>query len=195
MEARVLSTEAQERLRALSRTLEPGRTGALLAVLGGTLEKELRAWFAAANTEKPNRRNFPRQNFWAQVRTRTAYDPARTTANTATVVVADPRLRTHIYGGTLRATNSKYLAIPLNAEAYGKTPRSGLIAGLRFAPVGRTSNTVGYLVRHEGDKVVNYYRLVRKVTVRPDPSALPPASLTGGALLRAASAFIARPTA
>jgi hypothetical protein len=194
--SQIITDDVTPRLRALTRHLAPGRGQALLGVLGKTVEVELRAWFAAANEGKANRRGWKRQNFWSQMRTRTAYDPALTTPTTATVVIADPRLAPHVYGGTIRPKESKYLAIPLRPEAYGVRPKSGLIAGLRFAPIGQTSNTVGYLVRREGKgpdaPVVSYYRLVRKVTIRPDPSALPPARLTSEALVRAATAFVAR---
>jgi hypothetical protein len=192
----ILKDEARPRLEALARSLGPGGRRPLMGALGRTLEKELRAWFAAANGQKVNRQGWKRQNFWRQIRSATAYDPARTTETEAVVTIADPRLRPHVYGGEIRPKEAKYLAIPVHRAAYGLRPSEGRIAGLRFVPVGRTANTVGYLVRREGRgpdaPVVSYYRLVRRVRVRPDPSALPPAGLTTPALLAAAERHVLR---
>ncbi len=189
---RIVSDGATPRLAALLRTTQQRRP--LLALAGKTAEVELKAWFRAANLYKPNRRGWKRSNFWARILGRTAYDPSKTTDRSAVVAITDPAIRPHVYGATIRPKKAKALAIPLRPEAYGVRPSSGVIAGLRFVPIGQTAKTVGYLQRREGAQMVSYYRLVRAVTIRRDPSALPPPDKTTRAIVRALERRIARQT-
>lgn len=103
---------------------------ALMKVLGKGLETDLRAHFAAKN-KVPNKRAWPKQNFWAQIRNATAFIGA--TTDRATVRIGDPRINPHVYGGIVRPKDAKMLAIPVRREAYGIRPSSGLIPGLRLA--------------------------------------------------------------
>src|ERR1035437_8163482 len=154
--------------------------------IGVRAEAELRGWFYKRDAENPNKMGWPRQHFWNRIAQRTAFDPSKTTENTATIAVADPALAAKVNGATIRPTPPrKMLAIPMNAEAYGILPRSGLIPGLF---VFRSTHTNGaYLVRREGNEknfgnLTFYYRLVPEVTVPKDPSALPPTAELGAKL-------------
>ncbi|MCS6243792.1 MAG: hypothetical protein H2172_16235 [Opitutus sp.] len=187
VEVKVVTDEASQLLRGLTTTLGPGQRRPLMSVLGRTVEKEYREWFKIADAEKPNRRGWKRQHFWAQIRKATAF--AFATDDSATVTIADPRIRTQVYGGTIRPKEKKFLAIPLRAEAYGVRPSSGLIEGL--FPYRSKRGTL-LLGREEGGKLVNFYKLVRSVTVKADPSALPPPALTSQAVLTAARSFVQR---
>lgn len=184
---KLLTDTTTAQLTALREKLEPGRRQPLMTVLGVTVEKELKQWFRVADQQKPNRNGFKRSHFWAAIGHSTQFVSA--TDSTAMLTVSDPRFRTQLYGGTLKPAKSKYLAIPLVSAAYGITPRSGLIAGLFAYRTKRGSLLLG---RKEGGHVVNYYKLVRSVTVRPDPSALPPPDLTSQALLTSARSFTLR---
>jgi hypothetical protein len=164
----------------------------LLAVLGRGLESDLKAHFAAKN-QKPNKRGWTKQNFWDRIRNATAFTGA--TATEATVVIADPAINPHFYGGPIYPTGGKkFLAIPAREEAYGIRPSSGLIPGLRFVPTRNGGMLVQAPVstfRFVGDKrkgregmkrskMVNthdgggvFYFLKRSVTIPKDPDALP----------------------
>jgi hypothetical protein len=115
---------------AIKRALETlSNPVALMKVLGKGLETDLRAHFAAKN-KQPNKRNWPKQNFWAQIRSATNFTGA--TNDQATVTVADPRINPHVHGGVVRPKDAKLLAIPVRREAYGVRPSSGLIPGLKL---------------------------------------------------------------
>jgi len=64
----------------------------LLAALGRGLEKDLREHFLVRNAA-PNKRGWSKQNFWARIRSATAFTGA--TADTATVAIADPAILPH----------------------------------------------------------------------------------------------------
>lgn len=176
-------------------SLAPGRRKPLMAVLGREGERIYRAWFRGRNADSPNRRGFPRSNFWSKrIAGATAYDAARTTDTTATVVVADPAINAHVHGGTWGAKTAKNLALPLRAEAYGVRPKAGTIPGLRFIPnLRRGANVKGWLVTGQDAQTVYWWRLQRTVTVSRDPRALPPSAAVLDALTARALKFFHRP--
>ena len=93
----------------------------LHAVLGKRGEIEARAHFESRNSE-PNKQGWPRQQFWARIRTATAFTSADDSG--AVVTIADPAINQKIYGGTITPKEGTYLALPAIAEAYGRSPRS-----------------------------------------------------------------------
>lgn len=156
-----------------------------LTALGITAETELQEHFRKRNQE-PNRKGWPKQNFWARIRRSTAF--AGATNSKATVVIADPAFAMKVYGGTIRPKEKRYLSIPMRAEAYGVRPGSGLIEGL-FAL--RSGSGKLFLARREGQALRLYYRLVKKVDMDADPRALPPQSQMDRALTEAAEDYLA----
>ena len=192
VDVKIVSDTATASLTVLNATLRPGPARrAFMGVLGRTAEKELRAHFRDAQANKPNKQGWKRQNFWSRIRTATAYDSARTTDDSAVVTISDPAIRIHVYGGIINRRD-KSLAIPLQPEAYGVRPSSGIIPGLFFIPSKRSGNVTGWLAAKRGEETVFYYRLQKSVTIRRDPTALPPAERTGAALLAQADAFLIR---
>lgn len=176
--------------------LAPGRRQPLMAVLGREGERVYRAWFRGRQADSPNRMGWPRQNFWAKrIAASTAFAGADST--TAKIVISDPAINAKVHGGTWGAKQSKYLAIPLQAEVYGVRPKANTIPGLHFIPSKRGGNTVGWLAGPDneslGGKPIFYWRLQRTVTVKADPRALPPAGEVMAALEARALQFFFRP--
>lgn len=160
---------------------------ALHQVLGKRGEIELRDHFQARN-EEPNSRGWPKQQFWARIRTATAY--TRATVAGAEITIADPAFNQKYYGGTITPKEGKYLALPAIAEAYGRSPRSvDVLQFYRFKSgaaalienaftrikIGRKrkdgSRKVKAVERSQRGRV--WYWLVRSVTQRKDERALP----------------------
>jgi hypothetical protein len=171
----------------------------LMKAVGLRAEQELRAWFVRRDSENPNKMGWPRQHFWSRIAKRTAFDPSKTTADSATVVVADPALAAKIDGATIRPTQGRRaLTLPMNAEAYATgspgDKEHSRIPGLFVLRLTATNGA--YLVKKEGTgKFANltfYYWLVPQVTVPKDPQALPPAAQLGAALGATAQAFFRR---
>jgi len=135
MSVTITRDSATPALAQIYDALAPGRRKPLMAVLGKTAEKEYRAWFRGRNADSPNRAGFPRSNFWSKrIAGATNYDASQTTADRAVVVISDPAINAHVYGGTWGAKEAKYLAIPLRGEVYGVRPKAGTIPGLHFIP-------------------------------------------------------------
>lgn len=173
----------------------------LMAAVGKRGEVELRRHAADRNSE-PNRKGWPRTNFWSRrIRANTVL--SEVTESSAVVDIAAPEIRQKVYGGTITPQGGrKFLAIPARAEAYGKSPLS--FANLRFVFTGKGK---GMLVADDaiqgptqrGQKRIAkkqtgaaYYFLVKSVTQNPDPRALPNEAEFYAALVREAEAFLAR---
>ena len=182
-------------LAELHLQLSPARRPAFMGVLGKTGEKVYRQHFQTRETDSPNKMGWPRQHFWRRIKQATAYDPSRTTADTATIVVSDPALAAKIDGAVIRPTGGRrLLAIPMHRDAYGHRPSDGTIPGLIF--VGGRFGQSMYLARRNGqDRFGNlefFYRLVPQAVVPRDPRALPERAQVGAALATAARAFLGR---
>jgi hypothetical protein len=171
----------------------------LNAALGKRGEVELREHFLDRNQE-PNRSGFPKQDFWARIRTATAL--AAVDEAGATVAIADPAITQKIYGGEIRPKEGKYLTLAAIALAVGKSPRvfpnlEPLVRwkdGKRRAIALYLPDPVGTAAGKDksgaslGGTV--FYWLVLSVTQKKDPRALPPRAKFEAALLDEAGAFI-----
>jgi hypothetical protein len=189
----IIRDTATPELQRIHAALQPGRRRPLMLALGGAARNEYRAWFRAKDRGEPDTRGFPRSHFWnRRIAGATELDASQTTASQAVLVVADRAINAHVYGGTWGPRpGKKNLAIPLRPEAAGKNPSSNLIPDIFFFR-SRFGKGGGYLARREGKKLVAYWRLVPRVRVRRDPSALPPRELVLIPLVRKARAFLGR---
>lgn len=170
----------------------------LNAALGKRGELELRDHFLDRNQE-PNKRGFPKQDFWARIRTATAL--AAVDEAGATVAIADPAITQKIYGGEIRPKEGKYLTLAAIAVAVGKSPRvfANLEPLVRYKD-GKRRAIALYLPDPVGtatgkDKGASlggtvFYWLVLSVTQKKDPRALPTRANFEAALLDEAGAFI-----
>jgi hypothetical protein len=165
-------------------------TRPLMARLGKTAEVIIRNRFEDLN-RRPNRRGWPKKNFWAQIKRSTGLTSVD--ERTATVAISDPRFALQYYGGTVSAKRSQMLAIPLHAEAYAAgSPREGRVPNL-FVLKSR-SGRGAYLAEAEAfanrGAVRLWFALKRSVTVPRNPDAMPAESDIAAALNREASAYL-----
>jgi hypothetical protein len=107
------------------------------------------------------------------------------------VAITDPRIRPHLYGGTIRPRNARFLAIPATEQAKGNEPRGGAIPGLFFV---RNKKGTRFLARKNGDRLQVHYWLKPRVRLSKDPDTLPPQKELGDAALRRARSWIDRNT-
>jgi hypothetical protein len=181
----------------------------LNAALGKRGEVELRAHFEQRNTEG-NTRGWPSQQFWARIRTATAF--ASADESSARVVIADPAINQKIFDGTITPKERKYLALPAIAEAYGRSPRvlPNLTALIRWrdgqrravALVERAATEISFgRKRKDGSRKVTpgesrggrvWYWLVKSVTQRRDDRALPDEKAFSAALIDEAKEYLDR---
>lgn len=165
-------------------------TRPLMARLGKTAEVIFKNRFEDLN-RRPNKRGFPKKNFWAQVKRSTAL--TNVGEREATVAVSDPRYALQLRGGTVSAKRSRMLAIPLTAAAYAAgSPREGATPKL-FVLKSR-SGRGAFLA--EADRFARsgtvrlWYALKASVKVPMNPDAMPSESDIAAALDREARAYL-----
>lgn len=153
---------------------------ALKKVMGYSMRNALISHFRGKNA-KPNRLGGTRTNFWLAV----ANSCSAPVVNGSGVMVRinHPHAAIHVYGGHVTPKKAKMLAIPVTAEAHGKSPR--VFSDLR--PVWSGGRPVGLAL---DDKM--YYVFKKGVRIPKDPHALPPNNKVRTAVTRAAVIFLRR---
>lgn len=192
-------------LRALVENVAHRRP--LNAALGKRCEVELREHFLKRNQE-PNKKGWPRQDFWGRIRKATAL--AQVDSSGATIAIADPAIDQKVYGGTIKPKEGKYLALPALAAAYGRSPLtfSNLEVLVRWkdgrrravALAERRATQLNFVrKKKDGTHVVRkgaevggkvFYWLVESVTQKKDPKALPTTKTFEDALLEETGFFV-----
>ena len=169
----------------LRRLLRDARAdGALGAVLGRAGANVLRKHFRARN-KTPNKLGGTRTNFWSRVAE--SVNAPRAKGKGVVIPVTHPAIAQKVFGGTLPPKKAKYLAIPVDARAHGKSPR--VIPGLHFA-ANRKGTMMLALGKGADFKVL--YILKKSVKQMPDRQALPPDRDVSAAMTSAANIFFRR---
>jgi hypothetical protein len=204
-----LSVDVQSQSRRMAAVTEAlRRPAALMRVAGRRVENVLREHFLEREQE-PNAQNWPKQHFWAGIRTSTGL--AYATETEAGVAISNPAINQKIFGGAITPKRGKYLAIPAIAEAYAAgSPREGSTDFLSFV---RFKSGQGALVenfrhgisfgrrRKDGSRKVKagklsggrvWYWLVRKVSQAADPRAMPSQETLSAAISAEVDAYLSR---
>lgn len=181
---KINSQAARAELQRLAKSVDGPARADLMQVLGRGLESDLRGHFLKKN-QKPNKKGYPKSQFWARIRRATNF--AGASQNEATVAISDPAFATHLYGATIVPKRAKFLTIPIAPESYGKRVAEMQDDSIFFLP--RRSGQGGFLARPNADGTNRLlYFLTKKVTVPKDPDAMPnPATLNKAAIGRARS--------
>lgn len=174
------------------------------------LRRELKDHFTTKN-RAPNKMGAPKTNFWTQVADAT--DIAEITETGAVVQVAEQRFNIQLFGGTILPVKAKALTIPLIVEARGesvasyrektghrlftipgrdvlfeKTDQSGASESRVNLTRGRDRSFGVKLAAQQGLRGV--FALKRSVTIKADPTALPPEAVLLAALQEEAEDFM-----
>lgn len=166
-----------------------GNKAVLHKRLGVSLQGVLHDHFRSRATE-PNKKGWPKQNFWDRIRRSTAYDPSQTNENQAVVVVGEPAYGAKVTGATIRPKNSRFLAIPLRAVVYGVRARDFFREDTPNTFIYRSKRGKAFVARREGNALRVYYMLLRSAKVPADPKALPPEPSVAAALLEETQAYL-----
>lgn len=154
----------------IAKSVKVEKVGDVMMIAARAVDNSLKKHFRKKNQE-PNKKGWPKQNFWAQIRE--SVQTFRDGAESATVQVNDPRLNPHVFGATITPKEKKFLAVPLVAAAYGR--RASTFTDLEFLPRRKKGGKIGgFLVKPGAEGAVEfYYVLLSEVTVKADPTALP----------------------
>ena len=127
----------------------------------------------AAKQRLPNKKNWPKQNWFQRARERVVFVED---SRGAAISIDFPGFAMRYTGNpsVILPVNAKTLAIPMHPMAYGRRPRE--FKDLLFVPVLR-GRTVGLLAMRVGNGPatvwINLYRLVKYVRTKADKSILP----------------------
>lgn len=155
----------------------------MMQAAGKAAETVLRDHFTRRDAEG-NKQGWPRRHFWNRVvRRATSFTGA--TDLEATVTIASREFSQKLYGGTIRPTNGKFLAIPLTARAYaagrprlwtGASLHAVRLEGGRLLLRESLHSSLKGRKRDRGKRIEGgeaQYLLVRSVNQKADPNALP----------------------
>ena len=138
-----------------------------------------------------HRPGWPRSGYWAH-----ASEAAlgESDENAAWVIVRKEGVGLHLRGGTVKSSRpGGKLAIPLRAELAGVNPREkwpDRKGAFVLASKGRGPSGRAFLAYKEGGALRLAYILLSSVTLRADPSVLPPADRLAEAARRACLSYV-----
>jgi hypothetical protein len=164
--------EVTPHLRKLLKEAESN--GPLAKVLGRAGANTLKKHFRSRN-KTPNQLGGTRTNFWSRVAESVQSPVSR--PGKIVIPVSHPAIAQKVFGGTITPKKAKNLAIPIDAQAHGKSPR--VFPLLQFAMTRAGVKLLG-LKENGGFKAL--YILKKSVTQDADPKALPPDAVMGRAL-------------
>lgn len=174
--------KATPELRRIAAQL--ARPEALHADLGRGLRRDLQDHFQSRQSSGRNKRGWPRQNFWRDVKT--SVQAPVSDAGGASVAITHEAIGAKVFGARIVARNARALTIPVHELAYGRTA-SGFEQTTGhdlFRILSKKGNAL--LMADLGRGAVPIYALKKAVNVPRDPRALPPESkLTESIVLRA----------
>ncbi len=152
-------------LRRLQQGLQPARLAPIVGRAGRNAVRE----HLFGRDATPNRLGGRRTHYYGQAARSTAFTVE---GGTVTIAVTQIGIRQRFYGGTIKPKTAKYLTIPVNPAAHGKTAREFgdlvFVFGAGGRPIALARKARGK--RRFGEIM---YLLLKSVTQQPDPSTLP----------------------
>lgn len=153
-------------LRRLQQGLQPAR---LAHAVGETGRNAVREHLFARDATPNRLGSTHRTHYYGRAGRSTAFTVE---GGTVTISVTQIGIRQRFYGGTIKPKTAKYLTIPVNPAAHGKTAREfgdlELVFGAGGRPIALARKARGK--RRFGEIM---YLLLKSVTQQPDPSTLP----------------------
>ena len=113
-----------------------------------------------------------REHFWLQI-SRSVQAPVVNSDTSVSISINDPRFAQKVFGGPIVAKRARNLSIPVEKDAYGRTPATyEQETGFKLFLVHGANQLL--LARALGDgRVQIEYLLTPRVNQAPDPTALP----------------------
>ena len=149
-------------LRRLIREAESN--GPLARVMGRAVANTLRKHFRERN-RTPNALGGARTNFWSRVAE--SVQTPHQAGSKIVVAVSHPAIAQKVFGGTVRPSRWKNLAIPIHPSVHDIRARS-IIEQLRY--IKKPTGVALFVRITDGTPL---YVLKKSVTQAPDPKALP----------------------
>lgn len=162
-------------LNALAARVENPLPGLMAA--GRGVQNLLRTHYRQKHKDEPNKLGGKRTDYWLGV-AHAVNQPTPAGDNAVMVSISHPSIKQKIYGGTITAKRSRFLTIPVDARAYGRsaaTLEQSLGIKLFVITGGGRAFLAGRMKEgRRGMPLRVFYVLKKSVTQRPDATALPP---------------------
>ena len=156
---------ASPAIRRLQQGLQPARLTPIVGRAGRNAVRE----HLFARDATPNRLGGRRTHYYGQAARSTNFTVE---GDTVVIAVTQIGIRQRFYGGTIKPKTAKFLTIPVNPAAHGKTAREfgdlELIFGAGGQPIALARKAKGK--RRFGEIM---FLLLKSVTQSADPSTLP----------------------
>lgn len=171
---------------------------ALTKVLGQEAAKHLKGHFRKKDKAQPNHLSPRRRHFWREVASGVQNPTVNSDGSAVVVSISHPAIAQKIRGGTIRAKRTRMLAIPVSEQAYARVPsifesETGLkLIFVRTGGRGGNPFSAAVLATRRGTGLQVEYVLKASVTQKPDPTALPPKADLQAAIVKRATAYVAR---
>lgn len=173
------------------------RPRAVLAGVGREAQQGLKRHFRAKDRNEPNRLGGKRTHVFLEVSDSVQAPVIESGDTVARVSINHPIIAQKVFGGRIVAKNTKFLTIPITAEAHGRTAETfeHETGQKLFLLAAKGGTFAGLASQYSHGAIVVQYILKKSVNQKPDPSALP--DLKDGspfvkALLRRGEAIVAR---
>jgi len=152
------------------------------------------------NNSRPHKAGWKPSNYWGHAaeskmtKEAAVAKMSSSDASGAYITVHHPGVGLHLRGGTVKSSRpGGKLAIPLRAQFAGVNPREAwrdmkdpfILSSKGRGPAGRA-----FLADREGGALRLCYLLLSSVTLRPDPSVLPPEDRLSKAARAACAAYV-----
>ena len=153
-------------LRLLQQGLQPAR---LAHAVGETGRNAVREHLFARDATPNRLGSTHRTHYYGRAGRSTHFTVE---GNSVVIAVTQIGIRQRFYGGTIKPKTAKYLTIPVNPAAHGKTAREFGDLELVFGPGGRP---IALARKARGKRRFGeiMYLLLKSVTQAPDASTLP----------------------
>jgi hypothetical protein len=180
-----LTDRATPELRRIAAQLK--NPAALYKDVGRRAANELKRHYRDLDARRPNRLGAPRTHYWLEIRD--AVQQPELVGNGVVVAINHSTIAGKVFGAVVTPKNARALTIPLHALAHGRRASTfeDETGKKLFRPKGKR-----VLMAEIGGKPVAIYALAKRVTLRPDPEALPEEGPFADALVATARAHLAR---
>lgn len=160
-----------QRIQSLRKKAKNPR--AMMLFGGRAINNRLKKHFRDKNRSNPNKLGGKRENFWLKVGQSVQVPVVNSAGTIVEIDINDPRFAQKVFGGEIRAKRVKNLALPLEPEAYGRSPKTfEAETGIKLVFIKQRDNALLAQVK-EGGALQIEYLLTPKVNQQADPTALP----------------------
>jgi len=181
----VITGRAAPELRRIAQQIKNPQ--ALYKDVGRRAANDLRKHYAAMDKKHPNELKGTRTHFWLDVRDAVQQPQLEDTG--VSIVINHAVIAAKVWGAVITPKNAQALTIPVHALAHGR--RASVFEEETGKKLFHPKGTRVLMAEFDG-RAVPIYALAKRVTLPPDPEALPEEKQFTANIIATAEAHLAR---